>query len=56
MAFITTASFDLDLLRCLDGEGHEVVVDDQRLQLPHPLMEQRDFVMNPLRELMKQTD
>ena len=47
---------DLDLLRCLDGEGHEVVVDDQRLQLPHPLMEQRDFVMIPLRELMKQTD
>ena len=47
---------DLDLLRCLDGEGHEVVVDDQQLQLPHPLMEQRDFVMNPLRELMKQTD
>ena len=47
---------DLDLLRCLDGEGHEVVVDDQQLQLPHPLMEQRDFVMTPLRELMKQTD
>lgn len=47
---------DLDLLRCLYGEGHEVVVDDQQLQLPHPLMEQRDFVMNPLRELMKQTD
>ncbi len=47
---------DLDLLRGFDSEGCEVRVNDQRLQLPHPLMEQRDFVMTPLRELMKQTD
>lgn len=43
---------DLDLLRCLDDQEQEVSFDDPRLKLPHPLMEQRDFVMNPLRELM----
>lgn len=44
---------DLDLLRCFDGQQQEVWLDDARLKLPHPLMEQRDFVMSPLRELME---
>ena len=44
---------DLDLLRCFDERQQEVWLDDARLKLPHPLMEQRDFVMNPLRELME---
>ncbi len=30
------------------------VIDSRRLKVPHPLMLQRDFVMNPLQELLNQ--
>ena len=46
---------DLDLLLCYDERQQEVTLDDPKLKLPHPLMELRDFVMNPLRELMEET-
>lgn len=42
---------DLDILIALDEMGHESVFSDARLTLPHPLMQQRDFVMIPLNEL-----
>ena len=42
---------DLDILIALDDMGHESVFSDARLTLPHPLMQQRDFVMIPLNEL-----
>lgn len=44
---------DLDLLLCFDESRQEVTLDTPQLKLPHPLMKQRDFVMNPLRELME---
>ena len=33
------------------GEIDDLVVDHPRLQVPHPLMFQRDFVMRPLAEI-----
>ena len=40
---------DIDIL--LYGDER---VDDPDLKIPHPLMEQRDFVMRPLREILPQ--
>ena len=40
---------DIDIL--LYGDER---VDEPDLQIPHPLMEQRDFVMRPLREIFAQ--
>lgn len=42
----TPRAIDLDLLLC----GEEVICDD-RLQLPHPLLAQRRFVLQPLTDL-----
>jgi 2-amino-4-hydroxy-6-hydroxymethyldihydropteridine diphosphokinase len=40
---------DIDIL--LYGDER---VDEPDLQIPHPLMEQRDFVMRPLKEIFAQ--
>lgn len=42
---------DIDIL--LFGREH---IDHQRLKVPHPLMNQRDFVMIPLREILRDCD
>lgn len=42
---------DIDLLQCYDASGSQLTISDDRLQLPHPLMEQREFVMKPLSEI-----
>ena len=39
---------DIDILLYDD-----ITVDDPDLQIPHPLMHERDFVMIPLREVME---
>lgn len=51
-------------LKSLNGEYHDRIIDidillydnlhinEPDLQIPHPLMEERDFVMVPLREIM----
>ena len=39
---------DIDILLYDD-----ITVDEPHLKIPHPLMHQRDFVMIPLREIMK---
>ncbi len=39
---------DIDILKYGDE-----VIDEPDLKIPHPLMENRDFVMKPLAELMK---
>lgn len=41
---------DIDILKAYD-DGKDVVVQTSTLTLPHPRMEERDFVMNPLRAL-----
>lgn len=44
---------DIDLLFCLKANGSSVVMNTPELVLPHPLMQERDFVMKPLREIFK---
>ena len=41
---------DIDLIRAFDGQK-EIVWNDAVLTLPHPLWEQRDFVVVPLKEI-----
>ena len=41
-------SIDIDILLYDD-----LTIDEPDLKIPHPLMEQRDFVMIPLREIQK---
>ena len=52
-------------LKSVDGEYHDriididilmiddLVIDEPDLHVPHPLMEERDFVMIPLKEILK---
>lgn len=44
-------NIDLDLLLAKDRDGNEIVVDSDLLTLPHPRMWERDFVMNPAKEI-----
>ena len=39
---------DIDIL--MAGDWH---IDEPDLKIPHPLMQERDFVMIPLRQIMK---
>ena len=46
---------DIDLIRAFDDEGKEIIINYQlsiiNLFLPHPLWQQRDFVVEPLKEI-----
>lgn len=42
---------DIDLLLCLTPDGKPLHIQTSQLILPHPLMEERDFVMQPLAEI-----
>jgi 2-amino-4-hydroxy-6-hydroxymethyldihydropteridine diphosphokinase len=42
---------DLDLLLCVDQNGRDVVMATEELTLPHPSMEERRFVLEPLAEI-----
>ena len=44
---------DIDLLLGFEDDGTPIVIDIPDLKLPHPLMQERDFVMKPLREIFK---
>lgn len=43
---------DIDLLLAFDADNRPIEVDLPQLKLPHPLMQERDFVMRPLREIL----
>lgn len=42
---------DIDLLLAFADDGTSIVWDTPELKLPHPLMQERDFVMRPLAEI-----
>lgn len=42
---------DIDLLLCFADDGTPVLLDAPGLQLPHPLMQERCFVLEPLAEI-----
>lgn len=42
---------DIDLLLCFESDGMPILLDTPELKLPHPLMQERDFVMRPLVEI-----
>ena len=42
---------DIDLLLCFADDGAPVLLDAPELQLPHPLMQERRFVLEPLAEI-----
>lgn len=42
---------DIDLLLCFASDGTPVLLDTPELKLPHPLMQERRFVMDPLAEI-----
>ena len=46
---------DIDIIRAFDDEGKEIIINYQlsiiNLSLPHPLWQQRDFVVEPLKEI-----
>lgn len=44
-------TIDIDLLFCIADDGTPITCQSDRLNLPHPLMTRRDFVMIPLREI-----
>ena len=47
----TDRLIDIDLLLCYDPDGAPLLLDLPELKLPHPLMHQRSFVMQPLAEI-----
>jgi 7,8-dihydro-6-hydroxymethylpterin-pyrophosphokinase len=42
---------DLDLLLYVDAMGHAAVMESEELVLPHPEMQMRRFVLEPLAEI-----
>ena len=45
-------TIDIDLLQAFDAQGREATVHTNELTLPHPRMQERDFVLIPLREII----
>ena len=44
-------TIDIDIIRILDN-GTEVYIDSEELRVPHPYWQERDFVKNPLNEII----
>ena len=44
-------TIDIDLLQCFDDDGKEITMSSPALTLPHPLMFERAFVMQPMKDL-----
>ncbi len=42
---------DIDILLYMDAEGNAVLLDSERLTIPHPRMHERAFVLVPLAEI-----
>lgn len=44
-------TIDIDIIRAFDDAHKEIVSSSSLLTIPHPLYQQRDFVVIPLREI-----
>ena len=44
-------TIDIDIIRAFDDAQKEIVSSSSLLTIPHPLYQQRDFVVIPLREI-----
>jgi len=44
-------TIDIDLLQAFDSEGREIRLSSPNLTLPHPRMQERDFVRVPLAQI-----
>lgn len=49
-------TIDIDILTGTTDTGEDIRLTTDRLTIPHPLMEQRDFVMIPLSEIAAEED
>ncbi len=47
----TDRPIDIDIIRAFDDAQKEIVSSSSLLTIPHPLYQQRDFVVIPLREI-----
>ena len=47
----TDRTIDIDLLHYFDAQGNEVCMHTERLTLPHPHINERDFVLVPLAQI-----
>ena len=47
----TDRTIDIDIIRAFDDAQKEIVSSSSLLTIPHPLYQQRDFVVIPLREI-----
>ena len=47
----TDRTIDIDIVRAFDDAQKEIVSSSSLLTIPHPLYQQRDFVVIPLREI-----
>ena len=48
----TDRTIDIDIIRAFDDAQKEIVSSSSLLTIPHPLYQQRDFVVIPLQEIM----
>lgn len=44
-------TIDIDLLQAFDARGREIIIQTETLTLPHPRMQEREFVTIPLGEI-----
>ena len=47
----TDRTIDIDIIRAFDDTHKEIEISSSLLTIPHPLYQQRDFVVIPLREI-----
>ena len=45
-------TIDIDLLQYFDHQGKELIIHTRLLTLPHPHIQERDFVQVPLQEIL----
>lgn len=47
-------TIDIDIIRVFDNQGAEVFISTPQLTIPHPLYNERPFVLIPLKQIINQ--